>query len=177
MEPVQHLVQRLEQEGEKSVAFFRSLSEPDWDAQVYLSGSGWRVHDIFAHFTSAERGFHALLKDILAGGRGAPHGFDIDRFNEGEVGGMRAKSFEFLTQAFIEARAETIDLARRMSPEDLVRLGRHPWFGETEIGEMLKLIHRHNQLHQRDIRKALAAGAPLPTESTLPPRPSLPGGA
>jgi hypothetical protein len=64
-----------------------------------------------------------------------------------------------------------------MSPDDLVRQGRHPWFGETEIGEMLKLIHRHNQLHQRDIRKALATGAPLPAESTLSSPPISPGDA
>jgi hypothetical protein len=176
MELIPHLVQRLEQEGEKSLAFFRSLSEADWDAQVYRSGPGWRVHDILAHFASAERGFHSLLNDILAGGRGAPLGFDIDRFNEGEVGERRTRSIELLTQEFVDARSETLELIRRMRPEDLTRQGRHPWFGETEIGEMLKLIHRHNQLHQRDIRKALAAGMPLASESSLPPNPSDAGG-
>jgi len=169
-EAVKHLAQRLEQEGEKSLAFFRRLPESAWEAQVYSTGSGWRVHDILAHFTSAERGFHALLEDVLAGGHGAPLGFDIDQFNEGEVGAMHGQPAEALLQAFAAARASTIELTQRLRPEALIQRGRHPWFGETTIGDMLKLIHRHNQLHQRDIRKALASGSPLPVESSLPPR-------
>jgi hypothetical protein len=175
-EAVQHLAQRLEQEGEKSLEFFRALPQSAWEAQVYSTGSGWRVHDILAHFASAERGFHALLEDVLAGGRGAPLGFDIDHFNEVEVGASHGQPVEALLKGFADARASTIELARRLRPEDLTQRGRHPWFGETTIGEMLKLIHRHNQLHQRDIRKVLASGSPLPAESSLPPRDSAPEG-
>jgi hypothetical protein len=176
-EAVQHLASRLEQEGEKSLEFFRSLPESAWEVQVYSTGSGWHIRDILAHFTSAERAFQALLEDVLAGGRGAPFGFDIDRFNEAEVGALHGQAAELLLQAFAAARAGTIKLARRLRPEDLILSGRHPWFGEIAIGEMLKLIHRHNQLHQRDIRKVLASGSPLPAESSLPPRDGAPGGA
>ena len=166
---IEHLVQRLQQEGEKSLEFFRGLPQPAWEAQVYSTGSNWSVRDILAHLTSAENGFQALIEDILGGGRGAPLGFDIDQFNEAEVGGLRDQQAEALLQTFDESRARTIGLARRLRPEDLSRRGRHPWFGETEIGDMLKLIHRHNQLHQRDIRKVLATGTPLPAESRLVP--------
>jgi hypothetical protein len=169
-EAVQHLVRRLEQECERTLAFFRGLPEPAWETQVYSTGSGWRVRNILAHFASAELGFQALMEDILAGGGGAPLGFDIDRFNEAEVGALQDQPVVGLLQAFADARAGTIHLARRLQPEDLTQRGRHPWFGETEIGEMLQLIHRHNQLHQRDIRKVLASGVPLPAESSLPPR-------
>ena len=176
-EEVQHLAQRLEQEGDKSLEFFRSLPESAWEAQVYSTGSGWHIRDILAHFTSAEVAFQALLEDVLAGGRGAPLGFDIDHFNEAEVGALHGRAAEALLQAFAAARASTIELARRLRPEDLIQRGRHPWFGEIAIGEMLKLIHRHNQLHQRDIRRVLASGSPLPAESSLPPRDGAPGGA
>lgn len=166
---IEHLVQRLQQEGEKSLEFFRGLPLPAWDTQVYSTGSNWRVRDILAHLTSAEHGFQALIEDILGGGRGAPLGFDIDQFNEAEVGGLLDQPVEALLRTFDESRASTIGLARRLRPEDLARRGRHPWFGETEIGDMLKLIHRHNQLHQRDIRKVLSTGMPLPAESRIAP--------
>lgn len=165
---VQHLALRLEQEGEKSLSFFRGLPEAAWETQVYTAGSGWRVRDLLAHFVSAERGFQALIDDVRTGGRGAPPAFDIDRFNEEEVGALHSQAAPALLHAFSEVRAGTIQLAMRLRPDDLSLHGRHPWFGETEIGEMLKLIHRHNQLHQRDIRKVLASGTPLPAESRLP---------
>lgn len=165
-----HLARRLEQEGEKSRTFFLALADLVWSAPIYSAGSGWRLRDILAHFTSAEHAFHLLVRDVLDGGSGAPRDFDIDRFNEAEVAALHDQAPETMLQAFADARATSVRLTRSMQPGDLARIGRHPWFGETQIGDMLKLIYRHNQLHQRDIRKALSTGTPLPAESSLRPQ-------
>ncbi len=45
---------RLEEEGGKMLAFFEELSDGDWEQQVYVTGSGWRIRDLLAHFVSAE---------------------------------------------------------------------------------------------------------------------------
>jgi hypothetical protein len=47
-----------------------------------------------------------------------------------------------------------------MSDEDLGREGRHPWLGWDKIGKFLKLVYRHNMIHQRDMRRALEEGQP-----------------
>jgi hypothetical protein len=31
--------------------------------------------------------------------------------------------------------------------------GRHPFMGQTQLVEMLKMLYLHNQLHFRDFRK------------------------
>jgi len=38
---------------------------------------------------------------------------------------------------------------------DLEKSGRHPWLGMAQVEEIIKLMYRHNQIHQREIREAL----------------------
>jgi len=64
---------------------------------------------------------------------------------------------------------ETVNLVRGMSEADFDRIGRHPWFGRVPLENMLKLIYRHNMLHERDIRKALETGQPVPHVDAKPP--------
>ncbi len=57
-------------------------------------------------------------------------------------------------------REETIVLVESMKDNDLDREGRHPYFGFLALEKMLKLIYRHNMIHERDIRRAFHTGAP-----------------
>jgi uncharacterized damage-inducible protein DinB len=164
-EAKEHMTSRLHQEGEKVLAYYRELVPDQWDHPVYLAGSAWNVRRLLAHFVSAERGFHKLFADILAGGAGAPEGFDIDQFNESEVGAFYDLDAQTLLDAFRDTRKESIRLIEQMTPADLERRGRHPWFGVVAVGDMVKLIYRHNQIHLRDIRKVLATGEPLAAEA------------
>jgi hypothetical protein len=63
---------------------------------------------------------------------------------------------ELLAQ-FAERRQASVQLAAGLSAEDLQRTGRHPWLGVAAVEEILKMLYRHNQIHQRDIRRTLAA--------------------
>jgi hypothetical protein len=62
---------------------------------------------------------------------------------------------------FTAARAATVALVRGMQDSDLDRIGRHPWFGNVPLEQMLKLVYRHNMLHERDTRKAIETGQPV----------------
>lgn len=160
---------RLESEATKVVDYFQSLNEQEWDQQIYTTGSQWTARHVLAHFVSAERAFAVLLQIILAGGEGTPPGFNIDDFNEREVAGYDTGRLRELLGQFVGARNQVIALARLMEPEDLALTGRHPWFGETSIGDMLKLVYRHNMIHLRDLRRAFNAGAPVPHMDMSPP--------
>ena len=96
-----------------------------------------------------------LIKDVLAGGSGAPEEFKIDRFNENEVAGLDLLPFQDLLVEFETLRSGNVQLVQGMTLTDLSRLGRHPFLGMTTLEEIVKLLYRHNQIHQRDIRKAL----------------------
>jgi hypothetical protein len=52
---------------------------------------------------------------------------------------------------------------------DLQLRGYHPWFGDSQLEDMLKLIYRHNIIHLRDIRRALKTRRPVPHLDVTPP--------
>lgn len=155
-EITERLAQRLHQEGQKTIAFFRALTVEQLGQQLYVDGSQWTVQHLLAHFVSAERGICALLENILAGGPGAPDHFDIDAYNEQHVAELHHTPMDDLLKQFVEQRQASIALMQRLQPEDLARMGRHPFLGIASVEDIFKLIYRHNQIHQRDVRKLLA---------------------
>ncbi len=146
---------RLREEGDKLLSMFEDLSPDQWSLTLYADGMEWTLKDLLAHLGSAERAFLFYGRDILRGGEGAPEGFDIHRFNQAEVGGLRDRTAEQLLADLRAVRQETIDLVGQIADEDFARKGRHPFFGQMSIDEMFKLIYRHNMMHLRDVRRAL----------------------
>jgi hypothetical protein len=169
MSPRQELIlKRLAEEGRKTAAYFRSLEESAYTQRVYTTGPNWRVREILAHFVSAEHIFAFYGRDILNGGIGAPEDFVIDEFNATQVVGLKDAQPSDLIRQFETARTETIALIQGMTDADLQREGRHPWFGKVPLDRMLKLVYRHNMLHERDVRKALETGQPVPHVDAQP---------
>lgn len=146
---------RLREEGDKLLDTFESLSPEQWLLTLYTDGMEWTLKDLLAHLGSAERAFLFYGRDILQGGAGAPEGFDINRFNHAEVGGLRDRTVAQLLAELHAVRQETIDLVSQIADEDFARKGRHPFFGQMSIDDMFKLIYRHNMMHLRDVRRAL----------------------
>jgi len=163
------IVKRLQTEGAKTAAYFRTLSADDYAQQVYVTGPTWRVRDVLAHFVSAEKTFREYGLQILAGGPGAPEDFVIDEYNAIQVGALRDADPASLIEQFEAARADTIAMMQGMADGDFDRVGRHPWFGQVPLENMSKLIYRHTMLHERDIRKALETRQPVPHQDVAPP--------
>lgn len=159
--PKDLIAARLAEEGRRTAAFFRSLSAAELDQPVYTAGPGWRARDLLTHLVSTERNIAALISDVLAGGPGAPEGFDIDAFNASETTGGPGPDLEEAVRQFEAARAATLVLLASTDESALQRRGRHPFLGPAPVEAMLKLLYRHTLLHERDARKALDSGAPL----------------
>ena len=154
-ETPEHLVDRLYSEGCKITTFFRSLTEEQLEQTLYSDGSQWRVRQLMAHFVTTEVALGELIANILAGGGGAPENFDIDAFNERTILPLRDAPLEGLLERFAEGRRASIDLVSCMKETDLSMTGRHPFLGVVSLEEIIKLLYRHNQIHQRDIRRLL----------------------
>lgn len=150
------LAERLASEGEKTSAFFAAISAAGWQTTVYRETMVWTVRQVLAHLVSAEAAFARLFQNILAGGEGAPLDFDIDAFNQHEVACLAEVEPPELLEQFRLLRSQNIAGVAGMSAADLVRRGRHPFLGTVELVEIIKLLYRHNQIHQRDVRRALA---------------------
>jgi hypothetical protein len=158
-ETPQRLVERLRDEGQKTCDFFRSLTPEQLEQTLYSDGSQWKVGRLIAHFVSTEAGIAALIESILAGGSGVPDNFDIDAFNERQVDRLGTLSTPELVEQFDRFRQQTIALVEGMSESDLKKAGRHPFLGVTPVEEMIKLLYRHTQIHQRDVRRLGGAGS------------------
>lgn len=154
-ETPERLVARLQSEGEKTLEFFRRLPPQHWEAPVYSDGGCWSVRQILAHFVAAERGIAALIQNVLDGGEGVPEDFDLNAYNERKVSQLEAETIPSLLEQFAAYRQASIQLVARMEAQDLLRQGRHPWLGVAALEEIIQLLYRHNQIHQREIRKAL----------------------
>jgi hypothetical protein len=151
------LLQRLEDEGQHVLRFFNQLDETAWELQIYTEDEVWTIHQILAHFVSVERAFQWLIDNILTGGTGTPEDFDLDRFNHEQVRALQDLAHPELLAIFQTERATTLSQASHYTPTDMQKEGRHPWFGQLSVKDILKLLYRHNMLHMRDIRRRLAA--------------------
>jgi hypothetical protein len=143
-------------EGEKTIEFFSAISPEGWEQTIYSDGSCWAVRQVLAHFVSTEAAIGRLVENICAGGAGVRDDFDINAYNERKVASLQPIAPPELLRQFDRLRKRNIEMVSKMSQADLARKGRHPYLGETELVEIIKLLYRHNQIHQRDIRKHLA---------------------
>ena len=150
------LVQRLLVELRKAIEFFAQLEDEQWEQEIYSDGDAWTAHQILAHFISVERAFQWLVADIVAGGSGAPEGFDIDQFNQQEVRTLEKDTRASLLAKFTDERQRTIEQVSTYQTDDLLKIGRHPWFGDVRVAEILKWLYMHNKFHLRDVRRSLA---------------------
>jgi len=155
MPEVAELVQKLKSEGEKYADIFADLTGEQWQKEVYTEGSVWTIRSILAHLVSAERGFTKLFQSIRDGGPGASEDFDIDRYNASQQEKAGELTPRELLEQYKSVRAEMVAWVSSLDEADLDKTGRHPFLGQTTLREMIKLVYFHNQLHYRDLRKAL----------------------
>jgi len=151
----ERLSKRLIEEGEKTVEFFRTLPPVFLDMELYTDGAHWKVGQIMAHFLATEIGIFALISSILDGNPGTPEDFDLNRYNEKKVTEFCDLTLSVLLDSFIEQRLRNALAVKVFTDKHLQTQGRHPYLGITRIEESIKLLFRHNQIHQRDIRRLL----------------------
>ncbi|MBN1667125.1 MAG: DinB family protein [Anaerolineales bacterium] len=154
-EQAMKIAEKLASEGKKTEAFFGGLAAEYWGTVVYSDETTWHVHQILAHFVSAETSILQLVQGVVAGQAGVAKDFDLEAFNQQQVTELQVRVPSELVQLFAQARAATVAFVAGLPAEDLERLGQHPWLGQTSVAEMLKLMYRHNQIHQRDIKRVI----------------------
>ena len=155
MSETTELAEKLKSEGEKFIAVFSSLTDDQWKAEVYTEGEMWTVRNVLSHFVTSERGLVKLFEQIRQGGAGAGDDFSIDRYNAAQQAKTKELTPAELLEQYKEIRADSISWVSGLKDEELEIKGRHPFLGETTLREMVKMLYLHNQLHYRDLKKAL----------------------
>jgi len=149
------LAERLKTEGDKFVGIFSALTDDQWRAEVYTEGEVWTVRDVLAHFVASERGLVKLFESIRQGGAGAADDFSIDRYNSLQQEKTIDLTPAELLEQYESVRGNSVNWVSGLKDEELEITGRHPFLGETVLREMIKLLYLHNQIHYRDVKKAV----------------------
>jgi hypothetical protein len=148
---IQDLKKKLERNKARVLAAFVNQPDENWEKPVYEKPARWTARDLLAHFVSSERMLLTLSKDIAAGGKGAPEGFDYDEFNRKEQEAYRSHTPTDLLQQFIQSRDSTLEWMNGLSEAQLDRKGLHPALGEVTLEETLAAMHGHILLHLREM--------------------------
>ena len=157
MSELADLADKLTSEGERFVTFFSGLTDAQWQAEVYTEGETWSVRNVLSHFVTSERGLVRLFEQIRQGGAGAADDFSIDRYNASQQEKTKALTPQELLEQYKSVRAASVAWVRGLQESDLEMTGRHPFLGKTTLREMVKMLYLHNQIHYRDLKKALSA--------------------
>ena len=155
MSEIADLTEKLKTEGERMVAFFSELTDDQWVNEVYTEGATWSIRNVLSHFVTSERGLVKLFERIRATGEGASDDFSIDRYNASQQEKTKDLEPAELLEQYKQVRADSVQWVSGLKDEDLEIKGRHPFLGETVIREMIKMLYLHNQLHYRDVKRAL----------------------
>jgi uncharacterized damage-inducible protein DinB len=155
MSEIAELTEKLKAEGEKTTAVFADLGDEQWHREVYTEGTTWTIRNILAHFVTSERGLVKLFEQIRQGGAGSPDDFSIDRYNAAMQERTKGATPGELLEQYRQVRADSIAWVSGLQESDLEITGRHPFLGETDIREMIKMLYIHNLTHLRDMKRAI----------------------
>ena len=155
MSELTDLADKLTSEGERFATFFADLTDAQWQADVYTEGTTWSVRNVLSHFVTSERGLVKLFEESRHGGAGIADDFSIDRYNARQQEKTHELTPPELLEQYKSVRAESVKWVLGLQESDLEITGRHPFLGPTTIREMIKMLYLHNQLHYRDLKKAL----------------------
>lgn len=155
MSETAELAEKLKTEGERMLAFFAELTDDQWVGEVYTEGETWTIRNVLAHYVTSERGLVRLFERIRTTGEGAADDFSIDRYNTAQQEKTKDLTPAELLVQYKQIRAESVQWVSGLKDEELDIKGRHPFLGETVIREMIKMLYLHNQLHYRDVKRAL----------------------
>lgn len=149
------LSERLLQSRQDLLASIGELA-PEELAQRAVN-DGWSVQDVLAHLASAERGHQQVIEALLTGRESHQPGFDLDAFNEAEVGARRSMTTQEILDELDASRAASLALLEQIGPGDWERSGYHPGGFDTTVEGGFRVIAIHEKRHAREIRLALNA--------------------
>lgn len=155
MSELTDLADKLTSEGARFAAIFSALTDAQWQTDVYTEGTVWTVRNVLSHFVTSERGLVSLFEQIRQGGAGASDDFSIDRYNASQQKKTEELAPQELLEQYKSVRADSVKWTLGLQESDLALVGRHPFLGQTTLREMIKMLYLHNQIHYRDIKKAL----------------------
>jgi hypothetical protein len=136
------------------LASVEGLEQTEWEWQP---GDGrWSVRLTLAHVGSAQWSHLEVAARLVSGKTLDMPGFELDAWNEAAVAGRANWSVGDVLADLDAAQQETLAFLWDLDPDRLSNSGLHPALGEVTVGQVLRIIPIHDNMHRRDILGLLA---------------------
>jgi DinB superfamily len=116
----------------------------------------WSSREIVHHLADSEMTSAIRLRRLIAEEQPVIHGYDQDEFARRL---FYDRPIGMSLAAFRAARASTVEILERLTPEQWARTGTHTESGAYSVGQWLEIygVHAHN--HADQIRRAVGKQA------------------
>jgi len=156
------LIAKLNEERARLLAAVVDLSETEVTRPLPTSEGGWSVKDVLAHVAISEAANLTFARRIVAEDnpvqippdRGP---FDLDRWNNSQVRRRQNLTWAQVQDDLAAARQDTLAFVAGLEEAQLDRRGIQAVFGEMTLGQLLKILYRHDRMHREEIEQGLAA--------------------
>lgn len=136
------------------LASVEALHATEWDWQP--RDGRWSVRLTLAHVGSAQRSHLEVAERLVSGKTLDMPDFELDTWNEAAVADRAHWSVSQVLADLDAAQQETLAFLRAIDAEKLSITGLHPALGEVTVGQVLRIIPIHDNMHRRDILGLLA---------------------
>jgi uncharacterized protein (TIGR03083 family) len=145
---------KMAEARQELVAIFNGLTEAQFDLPT--SNEGWTVYDLAKHLAGAEGGMEAIAQRILQGHSGVHEGFDLERYNAGNIRRRTDKRIPELIEELNQSRTRMLQLLDSLTDEQLSLPGHHPYAGYIDLYGLFVVVYKHERMHTEEIRAAIA---------------------
>jgi uncharacterized damage-inducible protein DinB len=155
------LIARLNEERARLLATVAGLSEAEVTRPLPTSEGGWSVKDVLAHVLISEAANLAFARRMatedtplqIPPDRGP---FDLDRWNNSQVRRRQNLTLAQVQNDLAAAHQDTLAFVAGLEEAQLDRRGLQAVFGEMTLGQLLKILYRHDRMHREEIEQGLA---------------------
>jgi uncharacterized protein (TIGR03083 family) len=151
----QALRERMEESRAALDAAIRRMGDDEWDRPT--SNPEWTAREILTHLAIAEPGLLARMRRILAGTSQLPPGFDLNTYNQRQVGKRRGEAIPALRAALGESRAQIMCFLDELADQELDIRGWHADGREVSLRDMFAILADHEAAHAKDLLTARVA--------------------
>jgi uncharacterized protein (TIGR03083 family) len=129
-----------------------SLGDDEWDRPT--TNPEWTARDLLTHLAIAEPGLLARMRRILEGTSQLPPGFDLNTYNQRQVGKRKGEPVAALRSALGESRTQVLAFLDGLTDEQLDVWGWHASGREVTVANMFEILADHESTHAQDILTA-----------------------
>jgi uncharacterized damage-inducible protein DinB len=153
MDEVQKIKDRLLAARGRLLSAVEGLDEAQWDWQP--DDGRWSVRLTLAHVGSAQWSHLEVARRLAAGETVELPGFDLDAWNEAQIAKRAGWPVDRVLADLEAAQQASFAFLDGLDAETLARTGTHPALGEMSVGQVIRVIGLHDNVHRRDLLRLL----------------------